>query len=44
MVTKLIAAKIATQAGIPVAVTDDREKNILLRIIQEEKIGTKFLA
>ncbi|MCK4259753.1 MAG: glutamate 5-kinase [Halanaerobiales bacterium] len=42
MRTKLLAAKIATNFGIPMIITNSRKKNILNRIFQGESVGTLF--
>ncbi|CAF0702278.1 glutamate 5-kinase [Candidatus Methylacidithermus pantelleriae] len=42
MITKLEAAEIAGQAGIPTVVADGRAKNILIRLAQGEELGTLF--
>jgi len=44
MKTKLEAAKIATKSGIDCVIANGREKDILLRILKGEKIGTFFQA
>ena len=44
MVSKLKAARIVNQAGVPMQIADGREKNILLSICQGEKVGTIFHA
>ena len=44
MKTKLEAAKIATKSGIDCVIANGREKDILLRILKGEKIGTFFHA
>ncbi len=43
MQTKVEAAKIATEEGIPVVVTDASKDNILTRILDGEETGTLFL-
>lgn len=43
MMTKLIAAKMATDAGIPVVIAACDEKKVLERIIDCEDVGTLFL-
>ncbi|MEM5947451.1 glutamate 5-kinase [Spirochaetia bacterium 38H-sp] len=43
MKTKLMAARIAGQAGCRVVIAHGREKNILPRILAGEEIGTLFL-
>ena len=44
MATKIEAAKIATHAGISLVIANGREKDIILRIIRGEDIGTLFLS
>ncbi|KXA95806.1 glutamate 5-kinase [candidate division MSBL1 archaeon SCGC-AAA259E19] len=44
MYTKVQAAKIATDEGIPVVVADAEESNVLKKILAGEEIGTLFLA
>lgn len=43
MKTKVEAAKIATEEGIPVVVTAAAKENVLKRILNSEEIGTLFL-
>lgn len=43
MITKVKAAKIVTESGIPVVIANSAEERILERIIAGEKIGTIFL-
>lgn len=43
MATKLQAAKVVMQAGIPMVIANGREERILLRIFEGERIGTLFL-
>jgi glutamate 5-kinase len=43
MSTKLQAAKVVMQAGIPLVIASSREERILLRILEGERIGTLFL-
>ncbi len=43
MQTKVEAAKIATEEGIPVVVTNAAKNNVLERILDGEEIGTLFL-
>lgn len=43
MVTKVQAAKIATEEGIPVVVTKASKENVLQRILDGEEIGTLFM-
>ncbi|MFC2035279.1 glutamate 5-kinase [Chloroflexota bacterium] len=42
MITKLEAAKLATTSGIAVVFADGREKDVILRLIAGEVIGTYF--
>lgn len=42
MITKIQAAKIATNAGIPMVIASARETSILKKIVSGDKIGTKF--
>lgn len=44
MKTKLDAAKIAVKSGIDCVIADGREKGVLLRILNGEKVGTLFQA
>ena len=44
MATKIEAAKIATHAGISLVIANGREKDIILRIISGEDVGTLFLS
>ncbi|MDP2684727.1 MAG: glutamate 5-kinase [bacterium] len=44
MITKLQAAKLATSAGVKTIVANGLEKDVIKRIINGEKLGTKFLA
>jgi glutamate 5-kinase len=43
MQTKLEAAKVVTNAGIPMVIANSSEKNILVRITHGEPLGTLFL-
>jgi len=43
MATKCIAARIAVECGIPVAMIDGREPRVLLRLLEGEELGTLFL-
>ncbi len=43
MKTKIEAAKLAMNAGIPVIIANGAEENILLRIVEGEPVGTRFL-
>lgn len=44
MITKLRAAKIASSAGITTVITNGKNPNNIIRILQGEAIGTKFEA
>jgi glutamate 5-kinase len=44
MKTKLDAAKIAVKSGIDCVIANGREKNVLLKIVNGEKVGTLFQA
>jgi glutamate 5-kinase len=44
MTTKLDAAKIATESGIPMVIADGSEERILSRILDGEPVGTRFVA
>ncbi|MDW7651748.1 MAG: glutamate 5-kinase [Bacillota bacterium] len=44
MVTKLIAAEIATNSGIPMVIANGREPEVLQRILEGEDVGTLFCA
>lgn len=44
MATKLSAAKLATASGAEVRIVDGRERDVLLRVMQGEALGTRFLA
>ncbi|MCX7919200.1 MAG: glutamate 5-kinase [bacterium] len=43
MVTKLRAAKIATSAGITMYIANGNKQNIIIKIVNNENVGTKFL-
>jgi glutamate 5-kinase len=43
MVTKLAAAKIATMSGITMYIINGTSKNIVIRAVKNEAIGTKFI-
>lgn len=43
MVTKLAAARIATSAGIKMAITEGRHPGNILKILQGEQVGTQFV-
>ena len=43
MKTKIQAAKLAMNAGIPVVIANGAEEDILLRIVEGEPVGTRFL-
>jgi glutamate 5-kinase len=44
MVTKLAAARLAVAGGAEVRIVDGRERDVLLRVLRGEPIGTRFLA
>ena len=43
MQTKLQAARVVTEAGIPMVIANSSEENILVRLITGEPLGTLFL-
>ena len=43
MITKLEAARVASESGITVTIASGREPNVITRIASGESIGTKFL-
>jgi glutamate 5-kinase len=43
MVTKLEAAKLATASGVQVVIANGRTENVLVRLVEGEAIGTRFL-
>ncbi len=43
MKSKLQAVKIATTSGIPCVIANGREKDVVLRVIKGEALGTTFL-
>lgn len=43
MATKLSAAKLATSSGAEVRIVDGRERDVLLRVMAGESLGTRFL-
>jgi len=43
MITKVEAAKLATASGVTVAIADGREKDIILRSVAGEAVGTHFM-
>ncbi len=43
MQTKVEAAKIATEDGIPVVITEASKENVLMRVLKGEELGTLFL-
>jgi len=43
MITKIEAAKLATDSGVAVVIADGREPNVILRLAAGEAIGTRFL-
>lgn len=44
MITKINAAKIATEAGVMVVIANGKKPEILLKIVEGEKIGTWFVS
>ena len=44
MITKIQAVEVAARAGCRTVLADGREKNVLIRILDGEEIGTLFLA
>jgi glutamate 5-kinase len=44
MVTKLMAAEIAMNSGVPMVIANGREKDVLQRVIDGEEMGTLFCA
>lgn len=44
MATKLSAAKLATASGAEVRIVDGRERDVLLRVLRGEALGTRFAA
>lgn len=44
MVTKLMAAEIATNSGVPMIIANGKEPHILLRLLEGESVGTFFCA
>jgi glutamate 5-kinase len=43
MITKIEAARLATASGVTVAIADGREKDIILRLVAGEAVGTHFI-
>jgi len=43
MKTKIQAAKVTMKAGIPMVIANGSEENILIRIIEGERVGTLFM-
>jgi glutamate 5-kinase len=43
MITKVEAAKLATASGVTVVIADGWEKDIVLRLVDGEAVGTRFL-
>ena len=43
MITKVEAARLATASGVTVAIADGRERNIILRLVAGEAVGTRFI-
>jgi glutamate 5-kinase len=44
MVTKILAADIAMNSGVPMVIASGREKDILQRVLDGEEVGTLFCA
>ncbi len=44
MISKIIAAEIATKAGIATIIASGRKRNVLLQILKGEDVGTKFFS
>ncbi len=44
MITKIEAAKLATDSGVHVVIADGREPDIIIRLAKGESIGTHFLS
>jgi glutamate 5-kinase len=42
MLTKVLAAKVAAQTGATTVIASGREPNVLTRLINGEKIGTRL--
>jgi glutamate 5-kinase len=43
MITKVEAARLATSSGVTVVIADGREKDVILRLVKGEALGTRFL-
>jgi glutamate 5-kinase len=43
MIAKVAAAKLATSSGVTVVVADGKEPEVILRLVEGEAIGTRFL-
>ncbi len=43
MSTKIKAAKVVTEAGIPVVIANGKTNEILIKIVNKEKVGTLFI-
>jgi glutamate 5-kinase len=43
MITKIEAARLATSSGMTVVIADGREKDVILRVVAGEAVGTRFL-
>jgi len=43
MVTKIEAARLATNSGVTVVIANGSEKDVLVRVAGGEAIGTRFL-
>ncbi|NQT46381.1 MAG: glutamate 5-kinase [Candidatus Omnitrophica bacterium] len=44
MATKIDAAKVVTSSGIPCVIASGRRKDILAKILSDQKVGTRFFA
>ncbi len=44
MITKLMAAEIAVNSGVPMIIADGKEPHVLQRLLEGENIGTYFCA
>jgi glutamate 5-kinase len=43
MEKKIVAAQMAVECGIPVVMTDGRQENVILRVLEGETLGTFFV-
>jgi glutamate 5-kinase len=43
MITKIEAARLATASGVTVVIADGKEKDVIVRLVNSEAIGTRFL-